>query len=122
MAYKQEPGRRPMMKTGRGIPKELMGPEGAKMGHEGAKMAHGPEFDLIGAAKKVAKRISVAHQRGKDKYYKNWSAADTWGDFGGGGGGRGGSRNYDPTNYVGGFVRGLITGDPKPKGARMYKK
>ena len=105
----QKPGRGPMMKTGRGIPEQLMGPQAAQ---------DGIIDNIRSAVKKVGQRISTAHERGKNQYYKNWSAADSMGSMGSTSGGRGGtSRNYDPTNYVGGFVKGLVTGQPQ-----MYKK
>ena len=107
MAYKQQPGRPQMSKTGRGIPKELMGPQ----------MAGGPEFDLIGTAKKVAKRISTAHQRGSNKYYTNTGSERNWSDFGGGGGGRS-QKTYNPVNYLTGFAQGLVSGKAEAPDAK----
>ena len=103
MAYKQQPGRPQMAKTGRGIPKQLMGPEGAKM-------AGGPEFDLIGAAKKVAKKIGKAHDAGMDAYYGSTRAASGMGDFGGGGGSRRMKRSYsrNPISYFSGAAKSLL--------------
>ena len=37
MPYKQEPGRGPMMKTGRGLRKDLLGPAAHEPGHNGDK-------------------------------------------------------------------------------------
>lgn len=118
MAYKQQPGRGPMMKTGRGIPKELMGPDAAKM-------AGGPEFDLINAAKKVAKkvgqRISAAHERGSNKYYTNTGSERNWSDFGGGGGSRS-QTTYNPVNYLTGFAQGLTSGESTSSDALNEKQ
>ena len=110
---KAQAGRGNMMKTGKGIPMKFYGPQMAEDGP-----GDGIVDNIRSAARAVGQRISTAHQRGMKKYKKNWSAGSTLGDFGSSSGGRGGSRTYDPTNYVSGFVGGLIDGKPQPKGGR----
>ena len=117
MAYKQQPGRPQMAKTGRGIPKELMGPQ----------MAGGPEFDFIGnvqrGVKEVGRRLSAAYNRAGYEYDASTRPADYWGSMGSSsGGGSGRSYAKNPVAAVTGFVKGLVTGRSTPGGAKMYKK
>ena len=111
MAYKQQPGRPQMAKTGRGIPKELMGPQ----------MAGGPEFDLIGSVKRglkeVGRRLGTAYDRAGYEYDKSIRAANSWGSSR-----RGGTYAKNPVKAVTGFVEGFVSGKAKPDGAKMYKK
>ena len=101
MAYKQEPGRGPMMKTGRGIPKQLMGPQAAQ---------DGIIDDIKGAVKKVGQKISQAHDAGMDAYYGSTRSASGMGDFGGGGGSQRVQRSYsrNPISYFTGAAKSLI--------------
>lgn len=51
MPYKQKPGRGPMMKTGRGLRKDLLGPAAHEPGHDGEKdkrFKYDPQGQQIG--------------------------------------------------------------------------
>lgn len=115
----QQPGRPQMAKTGRGIPKELMGPGMYKDG--GPQIGQGPGDGIIdnikSTVKRVGERISTAHQRGSNKYYTNTGSERSWSDFGGGGGGRS-QKTYNPGNYVTGFVQGLVSGEAEAADAK----
>ena len=108
MAYKQNPGRGSMMKTGRNIPPQFYGPQAAQ---------DGIIDDIKNAVKSVGQRISTAHQRGSNKYYTNTGSERNWSDFGGGGGGRS-QKTYNPGNYITGFVQGLVSGESEAADAK----
>ena len=96
MAYNQkdQAGRAPMMKTGRGIPPQFYGPQIAQ---------DGIIDDIKSAVKSVGQTLSTAHKAGMKKYKENFSTASSWD------GSRGGtSRNYNPANYVTGAVSSLF--------------
>ncbi len=98
MAYKNEPGRGNMMKTGRGIPPQFYGPQMTE---------DGIVDDIVSGAKKVAKKISTAHDAGMKAYYGSTRSATGMGDFGGGGR-RGGSYARNPLSYFSGAAKSLV--------------
>ena len=112
MAYKQQGGRPQMAKTGRGIPKELMGPEMAQ---------DGPIDDFIenvkSGVKNVGQRLSNAYDRAGYEYEKSIRPSNSWGSSR-----RGGTYAHNPVSAVTGFVKGLVENKAKPDGAKMYKK
>jgi len=101
MAYdqKKQAGRAPMMKTGRGIPPQFYGPQLAQ---------DGVIDDIKAAAKKVANKISTAHNAGMDAYYGSTKSANSVGDFGGGSSGMRRSYSRNPAKYFSGAVRSLV--------------
>jgi hypothetical protein len=113
MAYdqKNQAGRGPMMKTGRGIPMKFYGPMATQDGFLD---------DVKRGAKAVGQRLSAAADRASNKYYTNTSSSKGWGDFGGGGGRS--QTTYNPVNYVTGFVQGLTSGESTAPDALSAKQ
>jgi hypothetical protein len=64
MPYKQKPGRGPMMKTGRGLRKDLLGPAAHEPGHNGDKKKPEPEYVNVPTAGADGKPYEITVGKG----------------------------------------------------------